>query len=472
MNVKILLFFGLFVLSIPCLWAQNEDVLRFMTMSPFQSYSSPATKSIYNGYFAIPILSDLSIGLYNSGIHYNSLFKTENGYPTAVTTDKFVESLQQNNWINLNLNTELFGLGLRFGNFFASIDCRLRLDGNTTYSKDVFALPLQGNLSYSGDDNSADMEIAGNITLFHEWSVSLQQNVNEHFSWGVRPKLLFGIFNFSTNQLNAQLFTDADSYEMRLLYHASANMACSMPYLLDLNGNERSFEVYPKQFQVADLFRNIGAAIDLGAQYNFNDHWSLSASALDVGFIHWSTNCTHIQSQLADAGHYYDNGSFIFSGLNNEDIEAILSDSVAQNAFLDTLAAYFPTGSSSGKPYYTTISARFAVQGMYHINEQQTVTALLQANLFNNHLLPSFTLAYNGFFGKHFDICVAYSVTKNTYANIGLGIGLKFGAIAFFVTTENVVPAFTQTDFSCINARLGATINWKKKDKMIKQIKK
>ena len=42
-----------------------------------------------------------------------------------------------------------------------------------------------------------------------------------------------------------------------------------------------------------------GMAIDLGGEYKINDSWTVNASVLDLGFMHWSNNMQAANRQAA-----------------------------------------------------------------------------------------------------------------------------------------------------------------------------
>ena len=152
-------------------YGQALDVTHFMRISPFQHNDLPSSSTIYNGYFSLPT-GNIHAGLNLGAIRYSNLFETNaEGYPTVLTATRFVNSLSDNNYLGLDLNMELLGLGFRIKEkSFMSIDYRLRGNVDLKYSRDVLGLPIYGNMAYV--DEPADLNLDLNVNLFQEIGIT------------------------------------------------------------------------------------------------------------------------------------------------------------------------------------------------------------------------------------------------------------------------------------------------------------
>lgn len=164
--------------------AQEVITQHFMQYNPYSTTENPANFTPLKGYFGFPGLSNFDLAITNTGFKYNKLFKTDSqGFPTTVTANKFVNSLTKyGNWLNMNLNEEILGFGFRAKRLFFSFSYRMRVDEYFRYSKDLFALPINGNMSYTGEDNPADIDLNLNFTAYQEFSLGIQAEITKRVS--------------------------------------------------------------------------------------------------------------------------------------------------------------------------------------------------------------------------------------------------------------------------------------------------
>jgi hypothetical protein len=211
---------------------------------------------------------------------------------------------------------------------------------------------------------------------------------------------------------------------------------------------------------IADnMFKNLGMGLDLGFSYKPIESVNISVALLDLGFIRWKTSTHHLTSAINDAGGLYDDGSVTFSGLTQSDIQGIVNgDNVS--SILDTLAEYFPLNIESSKPYTTALPVRFMVQGEYEFAKHHCVSAAAQFRFASNYFQPSFTIAYDGLFFNMIDVCVAYTMQRRSFDNLGVGIGFNLGYLNLFAGTQNIIAAFSMKNASQLTATAGVVFNW------------
>jgi len=441
-------------------YGQNLDISHFMRISPFLNYETPSASTIYNGYVSLPggvVHAGVNLG----AIRYYNLFETNaEGYPTTLTATRFVNSLAKNNYLGVNSYAELWGFGFRIKDkFFLTVDERLVAGLDIRYTKDVLGLPVYGNMAYV--DRPADMEIDANLNMYRELGVSFRHQVNDRISWGIRPKLLLGIANLHTNKFSAHLYTDPTDYSLTMSYNASLMAACVVPYYLTFNAEDGfQFELDPEASIIAgNAYRNLGAGLDLGFSYKPIESLTLSASLLDLGFISWSTSTYNLSSTLNDAGGLYDEGSMTFSGLSQSDIQGIIDGDDA-SSIMDSLAQYFPLDVLPSGGYTTALPMRFILQADYEFAKHHRVSAAAQFRYASHYFQPSFTIAYDGLFFNVIDVCVAYTMQRRAFDNLGVGIGFNLGYLNIYAGTQNIIAAFSVKSASQLTATAGVVFNW------------
>lgn len=448
-------------------FAQTCNIEHFLRYNPEQMYTNPSV-STCDVYFALPVLGDLRVGIYNPTFRYGKLFETEDGYPIKLKSQDFVSSLsKKNNWLNFDFSTEILGFGFRVKEkLFLSFDYRIKANMAISASKDLFGVLLLGNLAYTDSNNPADINMQMQINAYRELSVGAQYELNEHLSFGARQKIIFGLLNVNSRKIAAQLYTDPNSYDLYAKYQVDMNAASVFPYFLNTENGVPNFGFGQfSDMAIGGLYKNFGLGWDLSAQYRFDDRFTLTATALDLGFIRWNTNTTHLEGAVADNGKYYNNGNFVFTGFDEEDLEDVISNKPRQNQVVDTIFGYFPLNTTTDKSYTTGLATRLMLQFDYNLTEMHRFSALVQAYRAGNTMIPSLTVAYSGSFTRWVDLCVAYTIKKNSYDNLGIGLGFNLKVVTIFAACENIIPAINRTRLSNPNVHLGIVFNWDKKQK-------
>lgn len=450
----------LFVLQIESAFSQGVDILHFMRLNPFSTYSDPTAGTLYKGYVAIPAISYFGLDLYNDALRYKDVFLVDDeGYPISIDGNRIADRLRNRNQLAFEVNTELLGVGFKIKNFFFTFDWRMRANMDLSYSKDVLAFPLNGNLHYLGDDNPADMNLQLGLNAYQEISFSIRQTIKDKFIWGARPKLLFGVANLNISHLGAQIFTNEDDYTMRLFCNGNATLSTVLPLTLSIDNTNVLCEFNMEDFAASDLFKNMGASIDLGFRYKISKGLSISANIMDLGWIHWKTNPMLIHSGLTDNGRYFEDGGIVFNGLSEHDI-AMLREGDSRQAFMDTLSGYLDLSSEFTSSYRTMLPARFMVQCDYEINNNHRVSAVLQGRLVGNKFIPSATFAYDLNISRFVDVCAAYTLQRNCFDNVALGLGFNMGPINLYAGTNNLLTLISNKNWSRASAYFGLVVNW------------
>lgn len=461
--------------------AQDGITLHFMRMNPYSQYSSPSAFLPYNGHVGMPALSNINVAATNTNFHYKTLFGTnDEGTITTIKLNDFADKLDRKyNALNTNISLNIIDFGFRVSKLYFSVGYRIRMDEYLTYNKDLFALPIHGNMSYANAGKAATPELRLTMNAYQELSVGIQAEVTPRIYIGVRPKILFGIAHARTKAANASLITDPEDYSLRINYALDASTSCIIPYTINLDTNgkpgiEMDPDAFLKDWQSA--FKNVGAAIDLGFTYRINNMFGVSASVLDLGFIRWKTNNYRIQGSTAESGPYYNDGSFIFNGLSKEDIEQLSDD---PEAFEKKVLGYFPLDANPTSAYTHMISGRFLVEGYCNLSKYHRFSALFQGRIVNKQFIPSFTVAWNGNFLRIFDLCVSYTLSRRSYGNLGVGVGFNLGVFHIYAVTDNILAIAhdKNTPISLMSAKnaniqMGIVFDWGKvKEKKLKKDK-
>lgn len=464
----------IFLLCIFALNAQNTDLIRFSRLNPMANYYNPAAYTPYNGYVSFPFLSNVNLSFQNSGFKYKNLFELgTDGTPQTINVNQFVNSLsKKNNILAFNLNEELYGFGFRIKNLFISVSQRVKYEANYHYSQDLFGFLALGNLNYVGPHNPASIDMRFNTSLYSETSIGVHYKINDKIYIGVRPKLLNGFMNINVSDLSFKLYTDPDDYSMKLNYNGELRFATPVP-IFTVENNQIKLADFGSLNGVSDYFDiakqsltgNTGAGIDLGVLYRFNDQFGISVSATDIGYIKWKTSTISIKTKPLAEGEFVDSeGNVVFNGLTKEVIDALMNGASFSEAFglptsMDTFFQNLFTIEELPH-YYTSLTTKIGAEGYYQLNESNRFSALFRGYIVNSTFIPAFTLAYNGNFWNVFDVVASYSMTKNSFANLGIGLGVRLGPVHFYGGTDNILAAFNPLNSSLMNVQFGLIFDW------------
>jgi hypothetical protein len=198
----------------------------------------------------------------------------------------------------------------------------------------------------------------------------------------------------------------------------------SIPGSVDANPVDGTVKEFNPEFEGTNFIFNpvnIGGAIDIGVNKILENGLKVSASILNIGMINWSKN-TH---------RLYQKSTIKYSG--------ITSGIKKWNGFVDTLKSikdfkYIGDESFSqwltpeimaGISYPVMEYMRFGVAGYAGISSAGMPWALTATALTDNT--------------SHIFAALSYTVTNNSFVNVGAGLGVRLGAFNLHVMTDNVL---------------------------------
>lgn len=449
--------FVVFAITVSLAKAQTVSPVDFMRMNPYQMNANPATDLPYRSVMSL-VIGNIGIDVQNTTLRFDNAFDFDaQGRPVALNLRQLANSLKEDNYLGFNVHWNWFTLYKHLNKGMLTINFDIKAQGDARYSDGLFKLLGYGNSAFVGEDNPAKVNMNINLTGYQEFAVGYQWNVTKQLSLGGRAKLLFGLTNVKTDAFDVQLFTDADSYALRLRENIAMKAALPNAFYVD-----QGQLVADGPFSVGELFRNPGFGIDLAAEYRFDDHFGVVAAVHDLGFIHWGKNNVKMKGQVNDAGQFYDNGDFLFNGLDVDQLQQVISDDWYREHFMDTLQQYFQVEFSRLEQYTTMLNTNLLLRGYFDINPQNRFSAQVQGCSLGSGLRPAFTVAYSGSFFRMLDVCATYTVMPNSYDNIGLGIAGNFGTFHIYATTNNVIGLFKPLNTSSFNAQVGIVFNMRK----------
>lgn len=437
--------------------AQNDGIgFTLLPQIPYGNYYNPGIRVDDNGMVGVAF-SNINISMYNSSVKYSNLYGNDK---TIIDAVKFVNSLKDDNVINTNFSLDIVNVGFRVKNLFFNIDWRLRMTGQFNYSQDFVGFFVFGNAHYMGANNPCDFGLGLDMSLYHEWGISAQYNINDKLTVGIRPKVLSGIANATIDNKQTKIYTDPTTYAIT----ADVDLNIHMASLLE--GNVQKIEDVGKMVDsvsskdILDFGENIGFGVDFGASYKINEHFGVAAGVYDLGYIKWTdakvkrvekSNVT-LNDALFDDYSQLTTFEIDYNSMVQDVIDEVWGNEVLEN----------------GADYKTYLKTRLMIQGYYELNPMVRATAIGQLYFNKGKVHPALTLAYSGCFWNHLNLTVNCTMSKYTGTGVGIGIGGHFGSFNIYAVTDNFLnvtkigaPALElASSFRQANARFGIVWSW------------
>lgn len=442
----------LFVMALTSMaTAQFVSPVDFMRNNPRSAFANPAFYTSDYGYFDMA-LGGIEFGAQNLGLKYDKFFHfNAAGQPTVVDLDAGVASLRNVNYVNTYLNFDVFNSGRRTRYGFFTYTHRIREVESLSYNKDLVQLVANGNSAFLGESNPADISVRVAARAYQEFSFGYQMSLTQELNIGLRLKFLMGFIDAKTRALNVKLYTDPETYALKLM--SNADVVGTLPYQFVMEDGKLS--IVDRRFNPANLFKNYGAGIDLGAEYKFDEQWGAAAAINDLGFIRWNNYSINFTGELQDNGSFYDNGAFVFSGLTPEQVNGIINDPNYVSALADSLAGYLNVSPNNIVGYTSSLYTNLMLRGYYDLTPEHRFSAQFTGYNVGLGMKPAFTLAYTGSFAEKYDVVATYTMMPGGIDNLGVGLSANLGGMLIYVATNNLFGFFNPANRSMLNAQFG-----------------
>ena len=447
--------------------AQMISPVDFMRNNPRNVFANPAFFTADYGYFDMA-LGGINIGVQNIGLKYRKFFKLNNKlHPVVLDLNEGVASMRRNNYLNTNVAFDIFNCGRATKHGYFTYSHRFREMETFRYNREFFELAVNGNASFMGEDHPARANYGVAARGYQEFNFGYQMSLTEKLNIGARFKFLMGYADAKSKAMNFKLVTDPDTYALSA--SGAIDVRATIPYQLSMHNGD--VDIVDSRFNIANLFKNYGGGIDLGAEYKINDQIGVAAAVNDLGFIRWNNFSVRFVGQVNDAGDMFDEGSFVFQGLTTEQVQGFIDDPHYFSKLMDTIVHYFDLSSEALTGYTSGLNTTMMVRGYYDLTPEHRFSAQLTGYCSGIGLRPALTLAYTGSFQDKYDVVATYTMMPGNMLNLGVGLSANLGGSLFYIATNNVFGFINPANTSSLHIQFGLsfTADWKEKreDKIV-----
>ena len=279
------------------------------------------------GYLNLPLIGSFNVTANTNSLGINDFMEITKDGNDFLNNNTLYNSLQQDNRLNMNLNTNIISFGWIKGKNFWSVNAGLRMVIGGQINKDMFTMMrnMNGFGLIKETDDSKFESIAGkpqsykmgnqsiNMNAYAEVGLGLSRRITEKLTVGARAKVLLGLARTEVNieqfDLNLDIpevpnvdnmtqeelmnyeFSESDWYGKGYSYNAKANVVTTLKgggMTFDNNNMINGFDLDASSFGIAGT----GFGIDLGASYSIFKNLTVSAAVLDLGVMKWNKNNT------------------------------------------------------------------------------------------------------------------------------------------------------------------------------------
>ena len=408
------------------------------------------------GFFAMPFLSNLSVGAETSFGLGTFLYPTETGITTflspRVSSETFLNNIVEKNRANVNLDMTLLAAGFRTGMSYHTIDLSLRTDVGLNVPGTLFEFMKLGNSqSNSWDISNVGVRGTGRLELAYGFSRSF---LDDALKVGARAKLLWGVYRVDAaiDRLSLEMGED------KWMVGAHGNMMMSAPVsFMVAEDNTIDFTALDTENLIPNLLMpNLGFAFDLGATYDFLDYFTASFSVLDLGMMSWKNT---MLAATPDTPWEFEGFESINMDTIEDEVSGLLEDLTNVFSFEQKetglkqsgkLAATIHAGLEARMPFYERLSFGMLytqrLDQAYSWSEGRFAASVAPVNWFSattNYAISNFGHSWGGALNLHargfgffvgldsftplFNVSPQFIPIDSINTNLSLGINFTFG---------------------------------------------
>ncbi len=423
------------------LQAQTQFTLyKLSNTVPEANLLNPALLPSHRVTISLPVLGSVYTSMNNDNLAINDLFTDYgngglNFIATEADEDRILNALRDVNDLDLDAQVNLFYIGYRANNNYFSFSATQKGHATLSYTKELINWAIKGpasdnfiNSAFRTDDIFLEAQ------SYLEWGFGYTREVNNKFTIGGRIKLLQGQVSINTEELDASIFSNADSANITV-----NRMLINTTGLIDgLSANDVLFNT-----------SNIGFGFDLGVVITPIERLKISAAINNVGRISWSENT---EAYSLNNVTYDFEGFDVLDLVNDNDTDDLLGSEA------DTIEARFDPVETLGVDYSTTTPINVYAGADFEFRKGQRAGAMLYAQVIKNKIKPALGLSYNLQIRRVFNLAATASVIDGQFSNLGLGFSVKGGPIQFYAATDNALGALLPARSSVFDLRLGLTL--------------
>jgi hypothetical protein len=463
-----------FLFFIAALWlstsiAQNKQVLYGLEEVPQSLLLNPGGQVSQKLHIGIPFLSQFHINGGASGVTVFDIFGNSGTDINTRIRNKIFE-LKNTDFFTATQQLEIINFGWRAKNeIYFSGGIYQEFDFITYFPRDLAILAWEGNRDYLDYEfDFGEISTTGDLlTVYH---FGANKKISNKLTVGVRAKIYSSMLSYRSTNNSGTFVTRLGDGDVNIYEHTvqNANVKVETSGIASLEGMDGSAEVVSTVLKRAFFGGNIGLGVDIGATYEIDDHWTASASMLDIGAIFHTKDAETYQA----TGTYTLNGiELIFPPLSNGQAALPyydnLEDEIEREIPIDTLNNSY----TQFRPVKMNASLKYSFGRIVGkgkecdcrnmgggLSRAQAVGAQFYSILRPKGPQMAGTLFYYRRFTDFLAAKVTYTADPYSYSNVGLGLVTDLGKFNFYIAADNLLHYGNIAKAKSVSLQLGFNI--------------
>ncbi len=423
------LVFVLFLSYLP-LSAQRQDITYFLKEIPQNNSSNPAMGIGYDLYFFAFMPS---FEIRTSGFGYNSFIERHEEFRDSlnINSQRFSKNMLENNFLNMQMEQNLLGFGLRKGKNEFTFSSYINVDSRVEFSNTSFDFVAMGMESIVSSMELNEKHLL-NLNAYLANAIGYIHHVNKSLSVGVRAKLLFGITNISTSDCVLRFANnEAGGYTAALGLDMKTSNIFNLLDLAAAYGLITREDALPMSIgeTLISIFHNIGLALDLGTVYKVNNSLKLGFSVSDLGFISWNSGLKQLRTSEEEL-------ITDFEGIDTSLTKYNTSILGLANNIVSSLDEAFDVHEYEMEAYSQFLPIELKVSGEFILSDEHTIQALIGTKFVNNRFIDSHLSAFYAFRSSYVGFSAGNTFMFSSWFNPSVLISLNLKPVGFYLGTS------------------------------------
>ena len=441
-NIKFIIAVIATLISANEVMAQQSKSIYFLESTPMSININPANRP-NSGYISIPLLGGLGVNLSSNSLSLDKImYPTSNGLVSfldpSVDATSFLNSLADDNQLNVNFDMQILGAGFYSGDGYWNIGIGLNSVTNASLPKELFSFAKTGLESTGQEYDISDISMVTNNYV--DISLGYSHQINKKITIGGAVKFLIGGANAEMRMTDLKIRTSEDSWDVR----SQGTINTYMKGLTAKNKTGANGE-YIDGFDNNGLgIAGYGAAIDLGITYRPISNLKIVGAITDLGFISWNKN-----SNINGAS----DGTLQYTGFKIPISDGEESIESQFDAIKDDAAELLQFNQGESKSETKMIASAFNAGGEYSILNDAIGFGLLYSGYISSlNYEQELTISANFRPTHWFSGGLSYSFLHSSFSTFGFALNFHPSWINFMIGTDYMITNVS-SDFIPINQK-------------------
>lgn len=389
---------------------------------------------------SFPGLGSTNLFLDADRFSFNRIFERE-GDSLRFNADNFINKLQNQNRLGIGVDINLLFVGVQAKDNYFTFSAGTRFNSNLLISKKLIEWAVYGPADPRNVGDVLDLsDLGGSLVAYNEFTLGYARSLmQDRLRVGLRLKYLNGISEASIKNVNGHVYFGIDSIQ---IYSEAFTLNTSGIDGFDTNSNE-----------IILGFTNPGFAFDIGADYEINSKFSVSAAITDIGSIKWKNN---LKSWEFNEVNYTFRGFDALDVFNEQDVTQLELDSVEN---------LYDVNEVTGQSYRTSLVTKTYIGGRYQFRDNQNLSLVLYNDFFQGNVKSALGLNYGLQVGRVMDLVVGMAYRDRSLANFTFGSSFSLGFFQLYFLSENFPSLFSPQNARKFDLRFGMNFQFGRKDR-------